>query len=194
MGNLVMKDYLYHGIVDWVFYDQNVSREKKCLDKLNSILEKRFIIRPCDFSSFGITHNDTANPYTFYFTFLACSSESVYASRFKKEIQDDNGYAVATSYSKFGLLFKPDLLDELTVSDFSFCDREIVIEDNISVDKYGVGIYINPFGVSEECFQVIKELIKKHHYGFPIVSVFDGVEIESLSEEQDRAKRMSLKL
>lgn len=188
MEYLNIKDYLYHGIVDWKFYDKNIFREKLCLDKLNSILEKRFLIRPCDFKLFGITHNDTANPYTFYFTFLACSSESIYASRFKKEIKDDNGYTVATSYSRFGILFKPELLNELTVSDISFCDREIVIEDNISIDKYGIGIYINLFGITEECFQTIKSLIKKYNYGFRIVSVFDGIGIESLSKERERAK------
>lgn len=199
MGELIMekldiKNCLYHGIVDWLNYDKNISREDLCLNKLDSILENRFIIRPCDFKKFGIKHNDTANPYTYYFTFLACSSESVYASRFKKDIKDDNGYMVATSYSKFGILFDPRLLDELTISDISFCDKEIVIEDNISIDQYGIGIYINPLDMSENCLQIIKELIKKHKYNFDVVSVFDGTIIESFTEKKDRAKGLSLKL
>lgn len=194
MEILDIKNCLYHGIVDWLNHDKNISRESLCLDKLDSILETRFIIRPCDFKKFGIKHNDTANVYTHYFTFLACSSESTYASRFKKDIQDDNGYMVATSYSNFGILFDPRLLGELTISDTSFCDREIVLEDNISIDKYGIGIYINPLNVGEDCFQIIRTLIKKRNYAFNIVSIFDGVPIESLTEEKDRVKRLAFKL
>lgn len=189
-----IKNCLYHGIVDWLNYDKNISRENLCLDKLDSILEKRFIVRPCDFKTFDIKHNDIANPYTYYFTFLACSPESIYADRFKKDIKDDNGYMVATSYSRFGILFDPRLLDDLIISGVSFCNQEIVIEDNISIDKYGLGIYVNPLEISDNCLRIIKELIKKHEYNFDIVSVFDGTTIGSLSEEKDRTRRLLLKL
>lgn len=194
MGNIDIRNCLYHGIVDWENYDSKVFRESVCLDKLENILEKRFIVRPCDFRKFGISHRDTANPYTYYLTFLACSPESIYASRFKKDIQDDNGYLVATSYSNFGVLFDPRLLDELPISESSFCDREIVVEDNISLDTYGVGIYVNPFGVTEAGFENIKTMLKGNDYDFSVVSVYDGAVITSLDEEKERVQRLSLKL
>ena len=37
------------------------------------------------------------------------------------------GYVVATDYAKFGILLEPKLLDELAISDDTFCDKEIVI-------------------------------------------------------------------
>lgn len=194
MFNLDIKNYLYHGIVDWLNYDKNFFDENLCLEKLNSILEKRFIIMPRDFEKFGVKHNDTANPYTYHFTFLACSPKSVYASRLKKEMGEDNGYMVATVYSKFGILLNPTLLNELIISDISFCGNEILIEDNISLDKYGIGIYINALSVSESCFQIINESIKNNGYNFSIVSVFDGKIIESIIEEKNRVKRLELKL
>ena len=125
---------------------------------------------------------------------MACSPESIYASRFKKDIPDDNGYLVATSYSNFGVLFDPRLLDELPISKSSFCDREIVVEDNISLDAYGVGIYVNPFGVTEAGFETIKTMLKGNDYDFDVVSVYDGAVIASLDEEKERVQRLSLKL
>lgn len=194
MKQLDMNNYLYHGIIDWVNYDKDYFQEDLCLDKLESILRHRFIYRPCDFQKLGISHNDTANPYTYYFTFLACSPKSIYASRFKKDIKDDNGYMVATLYSRFGILLNPKLLEELTISDVSFCDNEIVLEDNISLDKYGIAIYINPLSISDNCFEAIKRLIKKYNYEFDIVSVFDGTIIELFNEEKNGVKRLRLKL
>lgn len=194
MENLNIKDYLYHGMIDWLNYDNRKSRESFCLDKLDSILRHRYIYRPCDFKKYGITHNDTANPYTHYFTFVACHPESIYATRFKKNINEDNGYTVATAYSKFGILLSPKLLDELTISDDTFCDKEIVIEDNISIDQYGVGIYINPIEIQEKSFQTIKNLIERYGYEFDIFSLFDSAVVSSLNEEREKIKKLSLKL
>ncbi len=193
MKNLYIKNYLYHGIIDWLNYDRNYSRVDLCLSKLDSILNHGFIYRPCNFQKLGISHNDTANPYTSYFTFLACSPESIYASRFKKDIKEDNGFLVATSYSNFGILLDPRLLDELSLFDTPYCDSEIVIEDDISVSDYGVAIYVNPLSISENCFQIIKYLIKKYNYEYTIVSVFDGAVIASLTEERHRIKELALK-
>ena len=84
MKNLDIKNYLYHGIVDWKNYNNGKSRYNFCLDKFESILQCRYIYRPCNFKKYGITHCDCANLYTYYFTFVACHPSSIYASRFKK--------------------------------------------------------------------------------------------------------------
>lgn len=194
MKNLDIKNYLYHGIVDWLNYNNDKLRYDFCLDKLESVLYCRYIYRPCDFKKKDITHNDCANPYTYYFTFAACHSDSIYASKFKKEIKDDNGYAVATDYAKFGILLDPKLLDELAISDDIFCDKEIVIEDNISIDKYGVAIYINPLYINEEMCQMIEKLIKKYNYPFNIINIIDGSIVKSIDEEQITVKTLSKKL
>lgn len=194
MKNLDIKNYLYHGIVDWVNYNNDKLRYDFCLDKLESILQCRYIYRPCDFKRNGITHDDCANLYTYYFTFAACHSDSIYAARFKKEIKDDNGYAVATDYAKFGILLDPKLLDELTISDDSFCDKEIVIEDNISIDKYGIAIYINPLYINEGMCQTIAKHLKKYNYNFNIISIIDGSIVKSIDEEQITVKTLSKKL
>lgn len=191
---LDIKKYLYHGIVDWENYNNGKWRQDFCLDKLESILQYRYIYRPCDFKKYSITHNDCANPYTYYFTFAACHSDSIYASRFKKDIKDDDGYAVATDYAKFGILLEPKLLDELTISDDTFCDKEIVIEDNISIDKYGVAIYINPLYIDVEMCQMIARLLKKYNYTFDIINILDGSAIKSTDREQIIVKRLSKKL
>ena len=190
MQNLDIKNYFYHGIVDWLNYNKESSKDTFCLDKLDNILKCRYIYRPCDFKKNGVTHNDWANPYTYYYTFVACHPESIYASRFKKEIEEDNGYMVATEYSKFGILLTPRLLDELRIDDNAFCDKEILIADNISIDKYGVGIYINPIKMSEDSYQIISSLIKKYNYGFNIIDLFDGAIVESLEEEKAKIKKL----
>lgn len=194
MKNLDIKNYLYHGIVDWENYNNDKCRLDFCLDKLESILHSRYIYRPCDFQKYGITHNDCANLYTYYFTFAACHSDSIYASRFKKDIKDDNGYAVATDYAKFGILLDPKLLDELVVSDDAFCDKEIVIEDNISIDKYGVAIYINPLYINMEVCQMIAKLLQKYKYTFNIINILDGSVIKSIDKKQILVKTLSKKL
>ena len=112
----------------------------------------------------------------------------------KKNIKDDNGYDVATYYAKFGILLAPKLLDELTISDDTFCDKEIVIEDNISIDEYGVAIYINPLYINAEVCAIIAELLKKYNYTFNIISVLDGSVIKSINEEQIVPKTLSKKL
>lgn len=175
MEKIDLKNYLFHGIVDWVTYDTEIATTHVCMDKLESILRSRYLYRPYDFKKNGITHNDVANPYTYFFTFVACHPDSVYATRFKKDQREDNGYAVATDYSSFGLLLDPKLLEELPVcEDVSFCDKEILIEGNISLDKYGLGIYINPNLVSKELLEIIIELLKKYQYTFPIINILDG--------------------
>ncbi len=194
MKNLDVKYYLYHGIVDWQNYNNGKFRQNFCLAKLESVLKCRYIYRPCDFKKYGITHNDCANPYTYYFTFVACNSDSIYASRFKKNIKDDNGYDVATYYAKFGILLAPKLLAELVISDDTFCDREIVIEDNISIDEYGVAIYINPLYINAEVCAIIAELLKKYNYTFNIINILDGSVIKSINEEQIVPKTLSKKL
>lgn len=194
MKNLDIKNYLYHGIVDWENYNTGKFRQDFCLKKLESILQCKYIYRPCDFKKYGITHNDCANPYTYYFTFAACHSDSIYASRFKKNIKDDNGYAVATDYAKFGILLEPKLLNELTISDDAFCDKEIVIEDNISIDKYGVAIYINPLYIDAEMCQIIVKLLKKYNYTFNIINILDSSTIKSTDGEQITVKTLSKKL
>ena len=112
----------------------------------------------------------------------------------KKTIKDDNGYVVSTNYAKFGILLYPKILDELTISDVTFCDKEIVIEDNISLDKYGVAIYINPLYINEEMCQMIAKLLKKHSYTFNIINILDGNIIKSIDEEQMTIKTLSKKL
>lgn len=184
----------YNGIVDWENYNNGKFRQDFCLDKLESILQCRYIYRPCDFKKYGITHNDCANPYTYYFTFAVCHFDSIYASRFTKEIKDDNGYAVATDYAKFGILFEPKLLDELTINADTFCDKEIVIEDNLSIDKYGVAIYINPLYINEEICKMIAKLLKKYNYTFNIINILDGSIIKSIDKEQTNVKALSKKL
>ena len=192
--NLDIKNYLYHGIVDWENYNNGNWRQDFCLDKLESILQCRYICRPCDFKKHSITHNDCANLYTYYFTFAACHSDSIYASRFKKDIKDDNGYVVATDYAKFGILLEPKLLDELAISDDTFCDKEIVIEDNISIDKYGVAVYINPLYINVEMCQMIAKLLKKYNYTFNIINILDGNIIKPIDGEQITVKTLSKKL
>ena len=190
MQNLDMKNYLYHGIVDWLNYNNSKSRDSFCLDKLNSILKHRYIYRPCDFKKYGISHNDCANPYTYYFTFVGCHPDSLYADRFKKNIKDDNGYIVATRYSKFGVLLSERLLSELTINEDTFCDKEVLIEDNISIDEYGIGIYINPITIDENSYQTIGHLIKKYNYIFGIIDLFDGTIVQSLEEEKQKCKKI----
>lgn len=190
MRNFDVKNYFYHGIVDWLNYGEERSRDDLCLDKLDSILKFRYIYRPCDFKKNGIIHNDTANIYTCHFTFVACHPESIYASRFRKDIKEDNGYMVATEYSKFGILLDPKLLEELSIYHKTFCDKEIVIIDNISIDKYGVAIYINPIKVSENSFQRIRNFIKKYNYDFNIINLFDGTIVESIDEEKEKIKKL----
>ena len=194
MKNLDVKTYLYHGIVDWENYNNGKLRQDFCLNKLEGILQFRYIDRPCDLKRYGITHNDCANHYTYYFTFAACHSDSIYASRFKKDIKDDNGYTVATDCAKFGILLEPKLLDELTISDDAFCDKEIVIEDNISIDKYGVAIYINPLYINEEVCQIIAKLLKKYNYTFNIINILDGSIVKSTYDEHTTVKTLSKKL
>lgn len=194
MKNLDIKNYLYHGIVDWKNYNNGKLRQNFCLNKLESILQCRHIYRPCDFKKYGITHNDRANPYTYYFTFVACHPDSIYSPRFKKDIKDDNGYIVATDYAKFGILLDPKLLDELIINNDTFCDKEIVIQDNISIDKYGVAIYINPLYVNEEICQIITNLLKKYNYIFNIINIFDGSIIKSIDDKQTNIKTLSKKL
>ena len=194
MKNLDIKNYLYHGIVYWKNYSNGKFRQDFCLDKLESILQCRYIYRPCDFKKNGITHNDCANLYTYYYTFAACHSDSIYARKFKKEIQDDNGYDVATDYAKFGILLDPKLLDELTISDDAFCDKEIIIEDNISIDKYGIAIYINPLYISVEMLQMIDNILKKYNYTFNIINIFDGSIIKIIDREQKTIRTLSKKL
>ena len=194
MKNIDIKDYLYHGIIDWLNYDNGKARENLCLEKLESILKSRYIYRPLEFKKNGITHTNTANHYTHFFTFVACHPKSVFAEKFKKNLDEDNGYTVATAYSKYGLLLSPKLLDELTISDVVFCDKEIVLEDNISLDKYGVGIYINPMEIQDESFGIIKQLIEKYGYDYDIISIFDSAIVESLEEEREKINKLSLKL
>lgn len=194
MKNINIKNCLYHGIVDWENYNNDKFRQNFCLDKLESILQHRYIYRPCDFEKNSIAHNDCANLYTYYLTFVACHPESIYASRFKKKIEDDNGYTVATEYAKFGILIDPKLLDELPISDDTFCDKEIVIEDNISIDKYGVAIYINPLYINEEMCQTISKLLKKYNYTFNIINIPDGTIVKSITEEQTTGKTLSKKV
>ncbi len=193
MKKIDLRNFLYHGIVDWLNYDNGCIRDDLCLDKLDSILKHRFIYRPCDFKIYGIKHNDLSNPYTYYFTFLACHPESGFAKRFKKDIKDDNGFMVATSYSNLGLLFSPELLDELKICSEAFCDKEIVFEDNISLDKYGVGIYVNPLNINNASYQVIRDLIVKYDYKFNIFSIYDGLEIQALDEEKIRVRKLYIK-
>lgn len=194
MKNLDIKNYLYHGIVDWENYNNGKMRYNFCLAKLESILRYRYIYRPCDFKKHGINHDDCANLYTYYFTFAACHSDSIYSQRFKKEIQDDNGYVVATNYAKFGILLDPKLLDELIIKADTFCDKEIIIEDNISIDKYGVAIYINPLYINEEMLQMIANLLKKYNYTFNIVSIIDGSIVKSIDDKRIMVKKLSKKV
>ncbi|MCM1052528.1 MAG: hypothetical protein NC483_00935 [Ruminococcus sp.] len=100
---------------------------------------------------------------------------------------------MATSYASFGLLFNSILLDELKISEESFCDKEIVLEDNVSLDEYGVGIYINPLGENENSYQVIRALIERYNYDFDIYSTFDGMAIQSLEEEKARVRSLHIK-
>lgn len=188
MENLNIKDYLYHGIIDWVNYDNGKSRENLCLDKLESVLKCRYIYRPCDFKKYGITHRNTANLYTHFFTFVSCHPESIYASRFKKDIKEDNGYMVSTEYSSLGILLNPKLLSELKISDFTFCDKEIVIEENISLDEYAIGIYINPTKINDTTFDTIKRLIQNYGYEFNIYNIFDGSIIWQFNDEKEKVK------
>lgn len=194
MKKIDVKFYLYHGIVDWQNYNNGKFRQNFCLAKFESILKCRYIYRPCDFKKYGITHGDCANPYTYYFTFVACHSDSIYASRFKKEIKDDNGYDVATNYAKFGFMLTPKLLDELAICNNTFCDKEIVIEDNISIDEYGVAIYINPLYINDNACAIIAGLLKKYNYSFNIINILDGSVIKSVNEEQIVSKTLSKKL
>lgn len=189
-----INNYLYHGIVDWLNLNNPTMQNKLCLEKLASILGTRYIYRPCDFAKYEIKHNDTANPYTKYFTFLACSPNSPFATRFKKDFLDDNGYLVATTYAQYGLLFDSKILDELPIYKNSFCDKEILIEDNISLDKYGVGMYANCTNLDNETFLKIKNLITKYNYDYNIYSIFDGTLITTLNEEKVRIQKLSLKL
>ena len=190
MKKLDIRNYFYHGIVDWLNYNKQNSRDGFCLDKLDSILKCRYIYRPCDFKKNGITHGDWANLYTYYYTFVACHPESIYAARFKKDIEEDNGYKVATEYSKFGILLTPRLLDELTIDDDAFCDKEIPITENISIDQYGVGIYINPIRINEGVYQIIRNLIKKYNYDFNIINMFDGAVVKSFEEERTKTREL----
>ena len=155
---LEIKNYLYHGIIDWLNYDKDNKRNSFCLEKLESILKTRYLCRPCDFKKFGIKHNDTANPYTYFFTFLSCLPDSQFALTFKKDISQDNGYLVSTSYASFGIIFDASLLNNLKISDIAFCDKEIVIEDNIPLDEYAVGIYINPSKVDKATILAIRNI------------------------------------
>ncbi len=190
MRNIDLKNYLFHGIVDWLYYNENTSRDSFCLEKLDSILKCRFIYRPCEFKKYGITHNDQANHYTYYFTFVACHPDSIYSVKYKKEISYDNGYTVATNYSKFGILFDPKLLDELTIIDDAFTDKEIMFDDDISLDAYAVGIYINPTVISKYLYEEIVNLVKKYIYNFVIVSILDGSIIETINPNQSIAKNI----
>lgn len=190
MKKFNLKEYLYHGIVDWNNYNRDTFRLKFCLAKLESILRCRYICRPCDFNKFKILHRDCANLYTFYFTFAACHPESIYASRFRKEIKDDNGYVVATEYAKLGILLDSELLHELSINNDSFCDKEILIEDNISIDKYGLAIYINPIYINAEMYFHIMDLLKKYNYNFKIVNIIDGSIIDDMGKKIDEAKKL----
>ncbi len=191
MHNLDMKNYLYHGIVDWLYCNSHKSRDSFCLEKFDSILKHGFIYRPCDFKNNNISHTDFANMYTYYFTFVGCHPDSIYAKKFTKNIKDDNGYTVATKYSKFGFLLNPKLLKELTIAEEAFCDKEILISDNISIRKYGIGIYINPIELNEYSYQVITKLIKKYNYDFDIINQYDGTIINSLQKEKEKCKKLN---
>ena len=190
MEKLDITNYLYHGIVDWENYNNGKIRDDFCLDKLESILKSRYIYRPCEFKKHGINHDDYANLYTFYFTFVACHYNSIYASKYKKDIKDDNGYLVATDYAKFGILFDIKLLNDLTICEYTFCDKEIVLEDDIPLDKYGVAIYINPIYVEEEIIKKISILLKKYDYNFNIVNVLDGSVIKLFNDEKIYSKTL----
>lgn len=91
-------------------------------------------------------------------------------------------------------MLAPKLLNELTISDDTFCDKEIVIEDNISIDEYGVAIYINPLYINAEVCTIIAELLKKYNYTFNIINILDGSVIKSINEEQIVPKTLSKKL
>ncbi|MCM1052527.1 MAG: hypothetical protein NC483_00930 [Ruminococcus sp.] len=43
MKKIDLRSYLYHGIVDWLNYDNGNTKESFCLNKLESILQSRFI-------------------------------------------------------------------------------------------------------------------------------------------------------
>lgn len=49
MEQLDLKNYLYHGIIDWLNYDKNFENEEMCLYKLESILKTRHIYMPIEF-------------------------------------------------------------------------------------------------------------------------------------------------
>lgn len=173
-------------------YDNGKARENFCLNKMESILKSRFIYRPCDFKINGISHDDCASLYTHYYTFVACHPESIYAARFKKDIKEDDGFTVATKYSKFGILLDSRLLDELTIDEDTFCDKEVLIADNISIDEYGTGIYINPMTISDESYQALRSLIRKYGYSIDVIDVFDGAVVQALDEEQEKVKRLMM--
>lgn len=169
MEKLNLKNCLYHGIVDWNNYTCKFSNDDFCLSKLSSILKTRYILRPCDFRKNGITHGDVANVYTHYFTFVACHPDSEYAVRFKKDIEEDNGYMVATEYANFGILLSPKIINELPIWNEPFCDKEIPVDANISLDQFGLGIYINSSYYTTKLYEQIKTLLNKYNYDFDVI-------------------------
>lgn len=187
MQSIDIKNYLYHGIVDWLNYDNDSIRDNFCLEKLEGILKARHIYRPCDFKKNGITHDDYANVYTYYLTFVACHPDSLYAKVFKKDNKEDNGYLVATSYSKFGIVISPKILEELTIFEDTFCDCEIVIDGNISLDDYGSALYVDSSSIKEDTIDKLNNLLVKYGYEWDIVDIFDG-RIINKNKSSDKVK------
>ena len=195
MEKIDLKTHLYHGIVDWRFYAMKLDRREFCLDKLESILKSRYISRPCDFEEFGVNHNDyfgaKSSDYTNndnqYYTYVAFHPDSIFASRFHN--REKSCYLIATEDSRFGIILSPRLIDELPIEEESFDDSEVVIADNISLDQYGVGIYINPIFANEDDFQRIKAMINQNQYPFPIINIQNGEVVESI--EKGKIKSLS---
>ncbi len=187
MEIIEMKNYLFHGIIDWDHYD-DVQVEAICFDKFLSILEHGYIYRPMKLREMGITKFNYANVFTAHFTFLACHPESEFANFFKKDFNDDNGYLMATSTAYFGFLIDPLVLKELPVYSNAFTDKEIMILDDIDIKKYVKGIYINADKISIRCFDLLLCYQRKYHYHFKFYDL-NGEEITDYRSLDYRKKR-----
>jgi hypothetical protein len=139
---------------------------------------------PNDFEKHGIKHTDCANGFTRPFTFVACHPDSKFSKIYGLKKCRESGYLFATFYSDFGFLFSPKLLEELEIVEVAFCSNEILLMDNISLDKYCIGVFINPEKVSETTYNSIYSLLKEYGYDFNIFNVFDGTIIESYEKEK----------
>lgn len=129
MTNIDIKNVLYHGII------YGTKSEK--WDKFENILRTRYI---SSLASRYVLYKESQNVYDHYVC-LGSHPDGNYAHKANDfYFEFDDGWAL--SQSDFGFLIDPKIINEQEcMLEGMSIDNEILVKDNISLEKYALGIY-----------------------------------------------------